>query len=120
MKIPASLPFVLAGVAVAALLLLGAEQYRSRAAPARPMLPVLFEHADHKDTPCADCHHNFTDGTGSGPCYLCHRTEPEIAPAMEKMFHDFCFDCHAATVADGEKAGPPRQCSGCHGELALR
>ena len=115
MKLPASLPFVLTGITAAALLLLGAEQYRSRAAPAQPMLPVLFEHADHRETPCADCHHNFLDGTGSGPCYLCHKTEPEIAASMEQMFHDFCFDCHATTLAEGEDAGPARSCSGCHG-----
>ena len=116
MKVPASLPFVLGGVALGAALLWGVEQYRYRAAPLQPMLPVLFEHADHKETPCADCHHNFLDGTGSGPCYLCHKTEQDTAPAMEQMFHDFCFDCHATALTEGEKAGPPRQCAGCHGE----
>ena len=107
--------FVLLGVAVTALLLYAAEQYRFHSAPLQPMLPVLFEHADHSETACADCHHNFLDGTGSGPCYICHKHTAEIAPAMEKMFHDFCFECHAATLAKGEDAGPPRQCSACHG-----
>jgi len=114
-KIRYSLPFVFAGIAIAALLLFAFEQYRFYAAPAQPMLPVLFEHADHSETACADCHHNFIDGTGGGPCYFCHKHTPEIAPAMEKMFHDFCFDCHATTLAEGEEAGPPRQCAGCHG-----
>ena len=116
-KTRSGVPYVVAGIATAILLLLAVEQYRSRAAPGQPMLPVLFEHGDHSETGCADCHHNFTDGTGGGPCYLCHKQTPEIAPAMEKMFHDFCFDCHATTLAEGEQAGPARQCSGCHGEV---
>ena len=111
-----SVPYVIIGFAVAAALLLAAELYRAREAPARPMLPVSFDHADHRETPCADCHHNFTDGSGGGTCYLCHKYSPEIAADMEKMFHDYCFSCHAEMAMRGEDTGPPRQCAVCHAQ----
>ncbi len=105
---------MLAGLIVAVLLLVAAEQYRMATVPSKPLLPVSFEHLDHKKTQCADCHHNFIDDTGGGTCYNCHKYEPEIAPDIEKMFHDFCFDCHVTTRREGEDSGPMRECAGCH------
>lgn len=78
------------------------------------LLAVAFDHADHRETPCADCHHNFVDGSGGGTCYNCHKYHPEIAAEMETMFHDFCFGCHVSRRQEGEDSGPMRECRGCH------
>ncbi len=80
----------------------------------RPLLPVTFDHADHRETACADCHHNFVDDTGGGTCYNCHKYEPEIAAHIEDMFHEFCFTCHVQMRVEGEESGPMRECGGCH------
>jgi hypothetical protein len=82
--------------------------------PDRPLLAVSFDHADHRETACADCHHNFVDDTGGGTCYDCHKYEPEIAAHIEDMFHEFCFSCHVQTRVEGEDSGPMRECGGCH------
>lgn len=96
-------------------LLAVAEMWRRQAIPLRPLLPVSFEHADHREEPCADCHHNFLDGTGGGTCYGCHKSDPEISYHMEEMFHDFCEGCHVEKRLEGEEeTGPPRECGGCH------
>ena len=105
---------VLGGLALAFSLVMIAEQFRESQAPERALLPVAFEHLDHKKTPCAQCHHNFVDNTGGGSCYSCHKFTPEIAPAIEKMFHDFCFGCHVDKREAGEESGPMRECQGCH------
>jgi hypothetical protein len=79
-----------------------------------PLLPVAFEHIDHNQQPCAECHHNYIDDSGGGVCYTCHKLTPELAPEMESMFHDFCRGCHVQKRAHGEDSGPLRQCSLCH------
>ncbi len=107
-------PFVLAGCALALALLLGVEHYRSGHASLEPLLPVNFEHADHTDTACAQCHHNFLDDTGGGTCYNCHKYAEDIAADMQSLFHDFCFGCHVQKRIAGDDAGPMRACGGCH------
>ena len=39
-----------------------------------PILPMTFAHADHPTENCIDCHHNYNDDTGGGPCMNCHTT----------------------------------------------
>jgi hypothetical protein len=107
-------PHVLIGLALATALLLGVEHYRVKKTPAQPMLPLTFEHGDHTETNCTDCHHDYMDDSGSGLCLACHKQSPEIAADMELMFHNFCFDCHVSKRQEGEDSGPQRECSGCH------
>lgn len=114
MSRPPVWPFVVAGLLMAVGLVYIAESVREQASVQRPLLPVSFEHADHRETACADCHHNFIDDTGGGTCYNCHKYEPDIAADIEKMFHDFCFDCHVHTWQEGEESGPMRVCGDCH------
>lgn len=80
----------------------------------RPLLPVAFEHIDHNEQPCADCHHNYVDDTGGGACYNCHKLTPELAPEMESMFHHFCRGCHVEKRMHAQESGALRQCSLCH------
>lgn len=89
-------------------------QWRLEAVPVRPLLPVAFEHIDHVEEPCAECHHNFIDDTGGGACYNCHKMDPEINFEMEPMFHDYCWGCHIERAEAGEDSGPLRSCKGCH------
>ena len=79
-----------------------------------PMLPVNFAHMDHKSVNCIDCHHNFTDSTGLGLCFQCHKTDPTIAAHIEQQFHDLCRNCHVEKQALAEDGGPTRQCFACH------
>lgn len=88
--------------------------YRRDEQSTRPMLPVVFEHIDHTATECFVCHHNFTDDTGNGTCYSCHKFDMTIAHQMEDMFHTLCRDCHTETRIEGEEAGQVRSCDGCH------
>ena len=81
-----------------------------------PLLPVTFAHADHKEQNCAACHHNFTDNTGQGFCYDCHKSDPKIAADTEAMFHGLCRDCHVDLARQGEEHGPVRACQACHVE----
>ena len=82
--------------------------------PADAMLAVTFAHADHTDTNCSTCHHNFTDDTGQGLCYDCHKSDAELSPLMEKQFHDLCRQCHVEQLLAGEPHGPTRACAACH------
>jgi len=107
-------PFAVGGVCLAMVLLFLAEAYRDKNAAQQELIPVQFDHADHGTTQCIDCHHNFVDDTGGGTCYNCHKYEEDIAADMEKMFHNFCFDCHVQTRMEGEESGPMRECKGCH------
>jgi len=84
------------------------------AARKRPLLPVVFDHNVHTDTGCITCHHNFSDDTGAGSCYSCHKSTPEISSQIETMFHDLCRDCHTEKRIDTSDAGPMRRCSLCH------
>lgn len=91
-----------------------AHHYRTKELVKRPMLPVVFEHIDHKEVACAKCHHNYIDDTGGGTCYSCHKHSLEISAQMEDMFHRFCRDCHLETRVKGEESGPLRSCAHCH------
>lgn len=92
--------------------------FLSSAGPAcakRERLPLRFAHADHSAENCLTCHHNFADGSGRGPpCIDCHKTDPEIAAAIETDFHALCRNCHMTRHAAGKPAGPTRACSACH------
>jgi len=92
--------------------LLSLGQARLRAQ--RPMLPLTFAHLDHRQVNCVACHHNFTDDTGQGLCFDCHKTDPGINAHIETQFHDLCRDCHVDQQRLGEDGGPVRQCSDCH------
>ncbi|MFT4584460.1 MAG: hypothetical protein ACI915_005005 [Gammaproteobacteria bacterium] len=79
-----------------------------------PLLPVAFEHLDHRSEKCTLCHHNYIDDTGYDSCYSCHKNEIDIALYIESMFHDFCRDCHIEKAQLGEASGPFRICAECH------
>jgi len=107
-------PVVLLGLLLGAVLMFLAESYRATHSVKKPLLPVAFDHADHNEIRCTDCHHEFIDGTIGGGCYACHKYSEDIAADMEKMFHDFCFGCHVETRHAGKNSGPMRECAGCH------
>ncbi len=88
--------------------------YRNEKIATRPLLPVNFQHLDHREVQCAECHHNFIDDTGGGSCYLCHKTDPELTHSIEEMFHTFCRNCHLQARLETGKSGPIRQCGNCH------
>jgi hypothetical protein len=100
--------------ALLAVVMLAALVYRNRLLAERPLLPVAFVHGDHRQVACADCHHNFIDGSGGGACYNCHKMDPLISDDMEWMFHRFCRECHVRQRIAGEESGPLRECSLCH------
>jgi len=107
--------YVLSGIAVASIAAVAiAWVYRPSMIESRPLLPMTFAHADHRDVNCVVCHHNFTDDTGSGLCIDCHKTNVDIRAEIEPMFHVLCRDCHVSKHADGDEAGPVRQCKDCH------
>lgn len=81
-----------------------------------PILAVAFEHKDHQSTQCIDCHHNYVDDTGHDSCYSCHKHDQSVALEIEKMFHDFCRDCHLTEARKGLVSGPFRVCVECHNE----
>ncbi|MBM5811220.1 MAG: cytochrome c3 family protein [Gammaproteobacteria bacterium] len=83
------------------------------AAP-EPILPMIFDHNDHGDVNCIECHHDFADDSGSGMCMGCHVSDPDLWPRLEQQFHGLCLGCHAEREAAGRSAGPPRACDGCH------
>lgn len=91
----------------------GGTQHNKQKASAS-LLPVTFAHTDHTAHNCVACHHNFTDNTGQGFCFDCHKTDPNIAPHIEPMFHGLCQDCHVQLALDGEPHGPVRACQQCH------
>ncbi|MEM7100656.1 MAG: cytochrome c3 family protein [Pseudomonadota bacterium] len=79
------------------------------------MLPVTFAHADHTHETCVTCHHNYVDDTGSGLCFQCHKTDPQVGELVEQQFHEFCRGCHIDNlIADKNFHGPIRACKGCH------
>ena len=93
---------------------LAAVPWRKATIETRPLLPLSFAHADHRDVNCITCHHNFVDDTGSGLCVDCHKTNVDVRARIEPMFHTLCRDCHVKTQSDGEDAGPVRRCVDCH------
>lgn len=95
--------------------------------PHGTMLSVTFAHADHVNQQCIECHHNYVDDTGTGLCFDCHKTDPQVADLIETQFHTLCRDCHIkearrvnSSAYDGAKTltsdghGPLRACASCH------
>ncbi len=66
---------------------------------------MTFAHADHPTENCIDCHHNYNDDTGGGPCMNCHTTNQDVWPLFQRQFHDLCRSCHAEKAALGEEGG---------------
>lgn len=99
-------------IAAGSLILLGAS--REAMTVDREVLAVDFVHADHTSVGCIDCHHNYTDDTGQGFCYACHKEHEKIAAETEEMFHELCRDCHVEKAIEGEDGGPVRVCGQCH------
>ena len=79
-----------------------------------PLLPITFAHADHQEVNCIACHHEFVDATPRGPCFECHKEDPQVAHLVEEQFHDLCRGCHVERHAEGLAAGPTRACTACH------
>ena len=105
---------VCAGLLLLSALLYAGHAWRQQQVPLQPMLPTIFEHVDHAEIQCADCHHNWLDDTGSGTCYNCHKTDETVNREVEAMFHHFCWGCHVDERMQGEESGPLRSCAGCH------
>jgi hypothetical protein len=105
---------MIATTVVVALLAFGSYQWREGMLDTKPILPLSFAHADHREVNCITCHHNFTDGTGQGLCIDCHKTNTKIRLRIEPMFHTLCRDCHVKKRAAGKDAGPVRRCVDCH------
>ena len=102
-------------VAGLALLVFAFSQARQESLQQAPLLDVYFAHQDHKKVGCANCHHNYVDGTGRQfGCYQCHKEDTAVSTLMETQFHGLCRDCHHQLKQAGEKSGPVRQCSACH------
>lgn len=78
------------------------------------ILPMHFAHVDHRSVNCIECHHNYLDDTGDGPCMFCHVTSQELWPLLEDQFHSLCRGCHIDRAARGDGDRPPRQCIRCH------
>lgn len=80
-------------------------------------LHAFFPHEKHRAVNCVSCHHNFTDKTGAGSCFDCHRSDrADLPQKSEATFHEFCRDCHRELAVQSSKHGPVRECSGCHVE----
>jgi predicted CXXCH cytochrome family protein len=107
---------VVAIVALAALLAPGAalalrEPVITRLSP----LAVDFPHDKHRRVRCVQCHHNFTDRSGDGGCYSCHRSgRPDLRAGAEARFHDFCLGCHRDPPPQETHHGPVTGCDTCH------
>lgn len=80
-----------------------------------PLLDVYFAHKDHNKVGCANCHHNYVDGTGRQyGCYQCHKEDETVNLLVEEQFHGLCRDCHRDLKHAGKESGPVRQCGACH------
>ena len=78
-------------------------------------LAIDFPHDKHREVNCIECHHNFSDLTGSDACIGCHRSRrPAIQVGAEARFHDFCLGCHRDPPARLEHHGPTTGCESCH------
>jgi predicted CXXCH cytochrome family protein len=78
-------------------------------------LAIDFPHDKHRAVNCIECHHNFSDRTGSDTCISCHRSRrPPIKVGAEARFHDFCLGCHRDPPARLEHHGPTTGCETCH------
>jgi hypothetical protein len=87
---------------------------QSRLRETQPMLPITFAHLDHRTESCVTCHHNFVDDSGSGLCFDCHKTDPDVRALIEIQFHGLCRDCHQKRQQSAMDGGPTRRCLDCH------
>jgi Class III cytochrome C family len=82
-----------------------------------PLL-LSFPHDKHRAVNCLQCHHNFTDQTGTDSCISCHRsTRAAIRVGAEARFHDFCLNCHRDPPGYLAGHGPVTGCNTCHAPL---
>jgi predicted CXXCH cytochrome family protein len=82
-----------------------------------PLL-LSFPHDRHRAVNCLQCHHNFTDRTGTDSCISCHRsTRAAIRVGAEARFHDFCLNCHRDPPGYLAGHGPVTGCNTCHAPL---
>jgi peptidoglycan/LPS O-acetylase OafA/YrhL len=121
-RLPTVLPNLLAAAALFLLPLPIATPQLLKPVATPSLLPVNFPHEKHRTVGCVQCHHNFTDKTGTGSCLDCHRstTRTDLTASAEATFHVFCRNCHtqmARTTTD--KHGPTRECSTCHAKAPL-
>ena len=120
-RLPTLVPNLLAAIALFLLPLPIATPHLLQPVATPTLLPVNFPHEKHRTVGCVQCHHNFTDKTGTGSCLDCHRsTRPDLTASAEATFHVFCRNCHtqlAETTTD--KHGPTRECSTCHAKASL-
>jgi predicted CXXCH cytochrome family protein len=87
------------------------EPFVARSAP----VVLNFPHDKHRAVACVQCHHNFTDATGSGSCISCHRSaRADLHVGAEARFHDFCLGCHRDPPAQLLSHGPVTTCGACH------
>jgi len=83
--------------------------------------PVPFAHKKHEQLECAQCHHDYKDGTNVWKqgdevkkCGACHKLEStEEMPSLERAMHAHCLRCHKDRKKAGKKAGPA-VCLLCH------
>lgn len=75
---------------------------------------VTFDHAKHKASKCADCHHNEKEGKFK--CGECHGKDDnaktkaiKLESAAHKKDVGACFGCHRA-----ENAKHKLKCGDCH------
>jgi predicted CXXCH cytochrome family protein len=82
-----------------------------------PLL-LSFPHDKHRAVNCLQCHHNFTDRTGTDSCISCHRSSrAAIRVGAEARFHDFCLGCHRDPPGYLAGHGPVSGCNTCHAPL---
>ena len=81
---------------------------------AQRVLPMTFDHVDHKGHNCINCHHNFADNTGNSVCMHCHVANKDLEKLLQQQFHGLCMGCHVEMQIRGEEHGPIRQCIKCH------
>lgn len=88
---------------------------RAPVAGHEPPLASDFPHDKHRDVTCVHCHHNFTDRSGEGGCFDCHRSgRADLKAGLEARFHDFCLGCHRDPPAGLRNHGPVTGCITCH------
>ena len=88
----------------------------------RKQVPVVFDHAKHKEFKCTQCHHEFKDGQNVWKegqevkkCSDCHKLEAqnEKMLKLEKAYHDQCVNCHK-NLKKEKKTSWPTACTKCH------
>ncbi|GAA6151080.1 cytochrome c3 family protein [Pseudoteredinibacter isoporae] len=112
---PAKVVFTVTALLAIIVFLVFFPQKRESSLREAPLLDVYFVHKDHHQVGCAQCHHNYVDGTGRQfGCYQCHKEDESVNLLVEEQFHGLCRECHRERKAAGEESGPIRQCGGCH------